>query len=159
MTNRGDLDEGIELIKKGLKQLIEVGTTEDVPVYTEYLAKALGLAKRPDEALKYLDDLLDSLEAQKLRYWQAELLRRKGVLLSDKGEEEQALVFLQKSMQTANEQGALALALRSGLSMYRYNLKTGLFSQAVDELNDAYERFSEGQSSPELDEARTILEI
>jgi len=159
MTNRGDLDEGIELIKKGLKQLIEVGTTEDVPVYTEYLAKALGLAKRPDEALKYLDDLLDSLEAQKLRYWQAELLRRKGILLSDKGAEEQALVFLQKSMQTANEQSALALALRSGLSLYRYNLKTGLFPQSMDELKDAYERFSEGQSSPELDEARLILGI
>ena len=157
MANADDLSEGIELIKQGLDQLNAVGTTEDVPLYTEYLAQALGQAQKTDEALKYVDELLDSLEAQKLRYWQAELFRRKGLLLQDKGEMEQAKQYLLQSLQTANQQSALALALRAGLSLYQFNLQTDLFPEARETLEGIYGAFAEGQSSTELDEARAIL--
>lgn len=156
-ANALELAQGIELIKQGLDQLKAVGTTEDVPLYTEYLAQALGMAQKPDEALQYIDELLELLEAQKLRYWQAELFRRKGLLLWDKGEVDQAKHFLDKALQTAMQQSALTLALRAALSLHEFNLATGLYPESRKTLNGLYSRFAVGQSSSELDEARAIL--
>jgi len=157
LANTLELEPGIELIKQGLDQLKAVGTTEDVPLYTEYLAQALGMAQKPDEALKYIDELLELLEAQKLRYWQAELFRRKGLLLWDKGDVDQAKSFLCKALQVAEEQSALTLALRAALSLYNFNLVTGLYPESRETLKGLYSRFATDQSSSELDEARAIL--
>ena len=157
MANSDELPDGIALIKQGLDQLKSVGTTEDVPLYTEYLAQALGRAQKADEALKYIDELLDSLEAQKLRYWQAELFRRKGLLLQDKGEMKQAKRYFLQALQTANQQHALALALRASISLHQFNHRCGLYPEARETLEDIYGAFAEGQSSTELDEARAIL--
>lgn len=158
MANSGELTLGIDLIKQGLDQLKAVGTTEDVPLYTEYLAQALGTAHRTDEALQYIDELLDLLDAQKLRYWQAELFRRKGLLLWDKGEANQAKNFLIKALQVAKQQGALTLALRAALSLYNFNLNTGLYPESRETLKALYGCFATSQSASELDEARAILQ-
>lgn len=158
MASSDELAAGITLIKQGLDQLKAVGTTEDVPLYTEYLAQALGQAQKADEALKYVDELLDSLEVQKLRYWQAELFRRKGLLLQDKGEMKQARRYLLQALQTARQQHAQALALRASLSLHQFNRRCGLYSEARDTLQGIYSAFAEGQSSLELDEARAILQ-
>ncbi len=157
LANALELEQGIELIKQGLDQLKAVGTTEDVPLYTEYLAQALGMAQKPDEALKYIDELLELLEAQKLRYWQAELFRRKGLLLWDKGEMDQAKYFLSKALQTARQQSALMLALRAALSLHEFNLATRLYSESQEILKELYDCFAVGQSFSELDEVRGIL--
>lgn len=157
LANTLELAPGIELIKQGLDQLKAVGTTEDVPLYTEYLAQALGMAQKTDEALQYIDELLELLEVQKLRYWQAELFRRKGLLLWDKSEVDQAKVFLGKALQTAREQSALTLALRAALSLHEFNYATGLYPESRETLKELYSRFKTGQSSSELDEARAIL--
>jgi len=157
MTNHGDLDEGISLLKKGLIQLNAVGTTEDVPVYTEYLCKALGLAGQQREALTYIDELLETLEAQKLRYWHPELYRRKGLLLLDLGEQDKALELMLKALAMAHQQKALSLALRALLSLHEFEGQTGLYPLAPEQLRDVYQQFSGEQMAPELDKARAIL--
>ncbi len=157
MAASDQLLEGIASIKQGLDQLKAVGTTEDVPLYTEYLAQALGQANKVDEALGYIDELLDSLEAQKLRYWQAELFRRKGLLLQDLGDLQQAKHFLLMALQTAREQHSLTLALRASLSLYHYDRHSGQFPEAPETLEEVYSAFAQGQTSAELEEARAIL--
>jgi len=134
-----------------------VGTTEDIPVYTEYLCKALGLAGQQREALTYIDELLESLEVQKLRYWHPELYRRKGLLLRDIGEQDNALELLLKALAIADQQKALSLALRASLSLYEFQHQSGLYPLATDKLRDVYQQFSGEQLAPELDKARAIL--
>lgn len=157
LANRGDLEEGIGLLEKGIKELYSIGTTEDVPVYTEYLAKALGIANRPEEGLKYLDELLDWLKTQSLRYWHAEIFRRKGELLMQTGAEETALKFLLKSLETAGEQNTLSLALRSAISLFEYHQKTALYPDAKKILKEVFQRFDRDQVSADLSKAQTIL--
>ncbi len=157
LTNNGELEEGIALIKKGIQELTDIGTTEDIPVYTDYLSKALGQSGKADEAIQTINRLLESLESQKLRYWHAELFRRKSSLLLAMDETEEALKVLLKSIDIANKQNALSLELRSVLDLYHLNTKTGLYAEAKTDLKNVCDRFSKGQSSPELDEARQIL--
>ncbi len=157
-TLQGKLAEGISLLKKGLKEIHSVGTPEDVPVYTEYLAYALGEANKASKGLEYLDDLLDRLEGQNIRYWHAEIFRQKGELHSRKGEEALALSFLLKSLETAQQQNALSLALRASLSLYRYDQKTGEYPNALEHLDAVVRQFDKKQDSLELTQAKNYLE-
>ena len=157
-TLQGKLTKGITLLKKGLREIHSVGTLEDVPVYTEYLAYALGEANKASEGLEYLDDLLDRLKGQNIRYWHAEIFRQKGELHSRMGEEELALTFLLKSLELAQQQKALSLMLRSTLSLYRYNQKTGAYKDSLAGLETMVKRFANTQNSLELKEARSYLQ-
>lgn len=157
LTNKGKLGDGIALLKAGLKEIYTVGTTEDVPVYTEYLAKALGNFNKPAQGLIYLDELIESLTHQNLQYWNAELFRRKGKLLLEMNDNEAALSFLQKSLETASQQNALSLALRSAISLHDFQQKTGMYPVATNTLETVYNRFDKEQKSTDLTKARNIL--
>jgi predicted ATPase/class 3 adenylate cyclase len=157
MSDGGDLKQGIELIRKGLVELDEVGTNEDVPVYTEYLARLLGEAGRSEQGLEHLDELVDSLQKQRLRYWHPELYRRKGKLLLDRGEHQLALSNLLKALKMADRQQALALSLRAALALHLLNEQTGLYPEAGKTLRLVHGKFNPQQSAPELEVVRLVI--
>jgi predicted ATPase/DNA-binding winged helix-turn-helix (wHTH) protein len=91
----------------------------------------------------------------------AEILRKQGesLLASDreKGKPEAENLFL-RAIDIAQSQKALAWELRSATSLARLWQDNGRTAQARDMLNRVYERFSEGFTTYDLIEARSLLD-
>ena len=156
--NSGELERGIDFIEKGLIELEKIGTTEDVPFFTENLARACGETHSASRGLKYIDEIIDSLESYSLRYWQAEIYRRKAELLAKLRKVDEALTYFNKSLNLATEQGALSLQLRTAISYYNFNSENSLYPKSRDLLENIYSKFSENEESPDLRQATDFLE-
>jgi tetratricopeptide (TPR) repeat protein len=91
--------------------------------------------------------------------WEAELYRLKGELLLMRGktETEAESCFLQ-ALDIAGRQGAKSLELRAALSLCRWLKRQGRSEEARQRLAEIYGWFSEGFETPDLQEARALLE-
>jgi predicted ATPase len=90
----------------------------------------------------------------------AELLRVKAEALLKEGEANAAAAegLLQRSLQTAREQGALSWELRTATSLARLWHQQHRTREAHDLLVSVYSRFTEGFETIDLVKARTLLE-
>ena len=80
------------------------------------LAEAYGLAGEFSRGLGVIEEAISIANETSLRYWIAELLRRKGELLSSLGRGEEALRCYDEAIAAAEAQNANALLLRAALS-------------------------------------------
>lgn len=157
LNSQGEFDLGINLLEQGLEKLRKIGTLEDISLYTDYLSNALGKAQRVDEALARVDQTMQALQSYHLRYWHAELYRRKGVLFLQAGRNDQAVQAFLESLDIARRQSALILQLRTALDLYQYNQHTGLYPDGMELLVSIYKQFGKNEESHELAAARSIL--
>ena len=156
LTRLGNASEGVRLINHGLDSQRAIGTQEDFPVYFEMLAEAYGVVGKPELGLEMIDQAIDMANATGLQYWSAELLRRKGELLLqvNGGETSLAEVCFKQAAGVAAAQGAKSLLLRIAMSRVQNN------SQAADalfELHNVYETFSEGFDTEDIRQAGKLL--
>ena len=66
--------------------------------------------------------------------------------------------WYQRALETAQEQGALMLELRAAISLARLWQAQGIAAQGKGLLSEAYAKFTEGFATPDLAEARELLE-
>ncbi len=71
---------------------------------------------------------------------------------------EQTVNLLQQARTVANRQGALSLELRAAVSLARAWLQHGKSAEAMDLLSDIYGRFTEDFTTPDLREAKALLD-
>jgi DNA-binding NtrC family response regulator/predicted ATPase len=159
LSERGQTEQGVELMRQGLETLAAVGTHEDFPVLFEMLAEAHAAAGRPQEALEALDRGLTETEGSGLAYWTAELHRRRGEVLAamspDRDEEARACFW--RAITVARGQRARSLELRAATSLARLQLRRGDPRGAHELLGPVLGTFSEGFDARDLQEARTVL--
>lgn len=139
----GRIDEGIALIEQGLATQRCIGTQEDFPAYLEMLAEAYGLAGQFSRGLEIIEEAIDITIETSLRYWLAELLRRKGELLFSLKEGDEALHCYDEAISTAEAQNANALYLRAAISSAALLRDRGLNYAAVSRLEKATARLPE----------------
>jgi predicted ATPase len=65
----------------------------------------------------------------------------------------------EQSLTIARRQEALSLELRTALSLARLHLGRQRHAQALDVIRPVYERFDEGFATPDLTEARSLLDM
>jgi len=88
----------------------------------------------------------------------AELYRRKGQLLLRQGHPEAAEELYRKASNVAHEQEAKLWDLRAAVSLSRLRCDQGLRTEALDLLAPIYGWFTEGFDTPDLKEAKALLD-
>ena len=108
--------------------------------------------------LALLDEALQIVERTGERWFAAELNRHKGQLLLRQGHSEAAEELYRKALTIAEEQGAKLWELRATMSLTRLRRDQGRHAEAFDLLAPVYGWFTEGFDTPDLKEAKALLE-
>jgi predicted ATPase len=129
-----------------------------MPYHIALLARACEIAGQIEEALALLDDALQIVERTGERWFAAELNRHKGSLLLRQGHAEAAEELYRKALSMAEEQGAKLWQLRAAKSLARLRRDQGGRTEARDLLAPVYGWFTEGFATPDLKEAKALLD-
>jgi predicted ATPase len=121
------------------------------------VAVAYETAGQIDEGLALVDDALQIVERTGERLLEAELLRRKGQLLLRQGHSEAAEELYRKALSIAREQEAKLWELRAAVSLARLRRDQDRRAEARDLLAPIYGWFTEGFDTPDLKEAKALL--
>jgi predicted ATPase len=108
--------------------------------------------------LTLLDDALQIVESTGERWFAAELNRRRGQLLLRQGHSDAAEELYRKALGIAVAQGAKLWELRAAASLARLRRDQGRPSEAHDLLAPVYGWFTEGFETPDLKEAKALLD-
>ena len=92
------------------------------------------------------------------RWFAAELNRHKGQLLLREGHPEAAEELYRKALSIAEEQEAKLWELRAAVSLARLRRDQGRHAEARDLLAPVYGWFTEGFDTPDLKEAKALLD-
>ena len=122
------------------------------------LARACEIAGQIEEAMTLLDDALQIVERTGERWFTAELNRHKGQLLQRQGRSEAAEELYRKALSIAGEQGAKLWELRAAVSLARLRRDQDRRAEARDLLGPVYGWFTEGFDTPDLKEAKALLD-
>src|SRR5262249_12337747 len=100
------------------------------------------------------------VEQHEERYWEAEVYRLRGVLLLQQPEtpQEEAEAWLQRALDVARRQQARSLELRAAMSLAHLWQRQGKRTEAHELLAPVYNWFTEGFDTPDLQEAKELLE-
>ena len=113
-----------------------------------------------DEALKLLDESSQQAERNGEYIWESEAYRLRGEVLrtgSQEGIQEVESCY-QQAIQTAREQDAKSFELRACTSLARLWCDQSKHNEARDLLVSIYDWFTEGFDTPDLQEAKALLD-
>jgi predicted ATPase len=126
------------------------------------LAEAQARAGQPEEGLDTLDEALALVEQTDERHWEAELYRVQGELLLMEGDDASASAAAEASfhraIEVARRQSAKSWELRATTSLARLWQEQGRIDEARQVLATIYDWFTEGFDTPDLQEAKALLE-
>ena len=157
---KGSVAEGIARMRRFLALEHDRGKRLMVPHVLGLLAGALIRAGDPAEALHLIDEALVELDRFQVRWVEAELHRLRGeavlALSSERAMEAEA--SHRRALAVAREQGARHWELRAAASLGRLWADAGERRKAHNLLAPVYGRFTEGFETPDLAEAKALLD-
>lgn len=159
LGEEGNLEEGIAHILRGQEILKTIGAWL---AYTSDLTVLVGIylnAGKKREGLAVVDEAL--VQIGKMGGWneEPEVHRLQGeLLLLDVGMEVEAKTCFQRAIEVAKEQKAKSWELRATMSLCRLLYNQGKREQARIQLSEVYNWFTEGFETPDLKEAKSLLE-
>jgi predicted ATPase len=157
-VKNGDVAEGISLLRSGSTAFRATGAALWKPHFIALLAGAREIAGQVEEALALLDEALQIVERTGERWFVAELNRHKGELLLRQGDPEAAEQLYRKALSIAKEQEAKLWELHAAASLARLRRDQGRRAEARDLLAPVYDWFTEGFDTPDLKEAKELLD-
>jgi class 3 adenylate cyclase/predicted ATPase len=155
----GDTRTGTRDLVDGLAAQRACGTPEDFPVYFDMLAEACLAAGRYEEGLMQINEALAVADGVGIRYWDAELYRRKAALLlaARVGDVDEAEICLTRALDVARQQGARMLELRVATDLARLWQRRNRPAAARELLLPAYRGFPDADRLDDLREARALV--
>jgi len=148
----------MRLIRSGSTAYCATGAAAWVPLHLGLLAEACEIAGQLEEGLSLLDEALPIMDRTGERWFAAELYRHKGQLLLRQGHSEAAEELYRKALSIAREQQAKLWELRAAASLARLRRDQGRRAEARDLLAPVYGWFTEGFDTPDLKEAKALLD-
>jgi adenylate cyclase len=158
LIGRGNSAAGITEMSRGLAELRGAGDEVWRPFYDALLACALKEAGRTEEVLAVLEGAA-TLIGEGQRVHEAEVKRATGWLLlsiSDRGAEGEARLL--QAIEVARVQGAKSWELRAAISLAQVWTERSKLCQARDLLAPIYSWFTEGFNTPDLKQAKALLD-
>jgi predicted ATPase len=155
---RGDVVEGMSLLRRGTSAYRATRAELFMPHYIALLARGCEIAGQIEEAVTQLDEALAIVERTGERWCMAELNRHKGQLLLRQGHPEAAEQLYRKALGIAEEQEARLWELRAAASLAQLRRDQGRRAEARDLLAPVYGWFTEGFDTPDLKEAKALLD-
>jgi predicted ATPase len=156
---RGQSKAGIAQMSQALTAQRDVGWGVD-PSALAQLAEAYGQSGQVEAGLRLLAEARAAVEQTGAQFWEAEVQRLTGELLLRQAvpDEEQAETCFQQALDVARRQQARSLELRAAMSLSRLWQRQGKRTAAYDLLAPLYNWFTEGFDTPDLQDARVLLE-
>jgi len=163
-STEGNVEEGIKLMRQGLAAYRAIGTEMQLPHFFGILGELCEKTGEVKEGFRAVTEALAAVNKSGERYYEAELFRIKGELVlkkarvEDKTKQEEAEECFRQAIDISRRQKAKSWELRAVMSLCRMLYKQGKKSKARQLLDDIYSWFTEGFDSPDLKEAKTLLD-
>jgi class 3 adenylate cyclase/predicted ATPase len=154
----GREEEGIAPMVAGIGALLAHGTVNCRAFWLTLLAEVYGKARRPQQGLECLAEAVALAERTQERWAEAETYRVRGELLVAIHEEQAAAGSLFRAIAIAQGQSAKLFELRASTSLARLWRDQGKRTEARDLVAPVYGWFTEGFDTPDLKEARALLD-
>jgi predicted ATPase len=154
----GQVQEGMAQMREGMAAMQSMGVRLNLSGKLGSLAEAQAKAGQPEEGLTTLAEALALVEQTNERHWEAELYRLRAELLLKQGDDAGAEASLQKAVEVARRQSAKSWELRATTSLARLWQEQGRMDEARQMLAEIYGWFTEGFDTPDLQEAKALLE-
>jgi tetratricopeptide (TPR) repeat protein len=158
LTARGQEQEGLTLLTKGLSVLRSTGGVASTPYALVMIAEAYAKLGQPVEALNCLAEAGQIIETTDDRYSEANVHWLRGNLRSATGELVAAEQSYHQALAIAKRQSARLFELRAATSLARLWRDQGKRTEAHDLLAPVYGWFTEGFDTPVLQDAKVLLD-
>ena len=146
------------LLHSGSTAYRATGAQGNMPYHIALLAAASEIAGQVEQGLTLLDEALQIVDRTGERWLEAELYRHKGQLLLWQGHTEAAEDLYCKALIIAEEQEAKLWELRAAVSLARLRRDQRRRAEARALLEPVYGWFTEGFATPDLKEAKALLD-
>jgi predicted ATPase len=153
-----DVTRGIEVLREGMATFMDLGSMALRPYFSARIALLSAAAGALADGLDLLAKALEQVEQSGQRWCEAEIHRSKGELLQRFSDARQAESCLQQSLATARRQGARLWERRAACSLARLWRDQGRHDDARALLAPIQDGFAEGFDTPDLKEARALLD-
>jgi predicted ATPase/class 3 adenylate cyclase len=157
LVYRGMAAEAVHKVREGIQQCEQLGNKAFRPFFLGFLAAAQAAIENFEEATLILEEAIAIGEETAERWYAAELWRNKGDLYR-KMDSRMAEACFQQASAIAAEQGSRCFELRAATSLARLWLDQGKALRARACLAPIYGAFTEGFDTPDLREAKALLE-
>ena len=145
-------------LRDSINDFAEAGARIRLPYYFSLLARAYIKARRLNEGLHTLDHALKVATQNNEHWWDAELHRLHGELMSLQGTSvDEVEQDFHRSIGIARSQSAKSLELRAATSLARLWQANSRSAEAKQLLVPLYEWFTEGIDTPDLQTARALI--
>ena len=159
LAEQGAVGAGLAQMRQGLAAWQATGARVR-PSSLTLLAGVYGQAGQPEEGLHMLAEAQAVAQATGERFWEAELVRRKGELLLMLATDHQAEAetCFHQAIEIARRQEAQSWELRAAMSLSRLWQHQGKRAAAYDLLAPVYGWFTEGFDTADLQDAKALLD-
>jgi hypothetical protein len=148
--------DAMPLIEVGIQRLHESGAEIMMTLYLCWLAIAQSLVGKHAESSATMEQALRVNPAEKA--WIPDALRMRGEIRHRRGLLDDAELDFREAMALAKQISAKAWELRGAISLARSLRQRGDIAQARGILAPIYARFTEGFDTPDLRDARSLLD-
>ncbi|CAN5351978.1 AAA family ATPase [soil metagenome] len=159
MVEEGSIRQGIKYIRQSMNNYAETGMRLGWPYYCTLLAQAYEKNNEFDKGIDTIDEGLLIGSKCQTSFYDAELLRYKGILLWKGGAgKNEAEICLKKALKISQNQQAKTFELKTMKDLYRLWQVDGNTKEAKLQLQDVYNWFTEGHEFQDLLAAKTIIQ-
>jgi predicted ATPase len=159
LVEQGKVEVGIARMHQSMAAYRETGAELGWPYYLALLAQAYGQVGEMEPGLRALAEAMETVNQHGDRWCEAELYRLRGELLLAHGAAtDEVEACFRQALAIAGRQGAKSLELRAALSLSRLWQKQGRGEEGRQLLSEVYGWFTEGFDTPDLIDAKALLE-
>ncbi len=161
LDQRGESELGFRMYEEGLHGYRATGARLGLSWLLGLRGELLAKIGRFDEGLATIEEALSHVNETDERYYEAEAHRLKGELLLRQGfpgAVTAAEASFNKSLDVARSQQAKAWELRAATSLARLRSSQGRSAEGLKVLSEVYDWFTEGFDTPDLKDARRLLD-
>jgi predicted ATPase len=159
-ASTGRAADAIEILISGIAAWRMTGATVWMPYYLPHLARAHAEVGQFEEAWRCVNEAMTAAETTKEKWCEADIHRMAGeiTLMSPESDAAKAKAHFERAIAIASEQRAKSWELRAATSMARLWRDQGKRQQARDLLAPIYAWFTEGFDTPDLTQAKALLD-
>jgi class 3 adenylate cyclase/predicted ATPase len=160
VTCEGSADQGIELLEEGLSAWQTTGARLWLPIFLALKAQAQAKGGRSEAALQTIERAITISNETNERWAIAEVLRLKAGLLlaTSRARSDEIEALFVDSLEIARRQKAHSWELRTACDLARVWRGQGRCEEAAKLLQASYDQFTEGFETPDLKNAKVLLE-
>lgn len=156
----GDPLEVLDDLREVIRQRQKAGAHIGLSLHLAVLADVLKQTGNQKESETVIEQALNELESSGLRTWESLVYWVKGGIVSERNSADSSASeeSYQKSFEIARLLGIRSISLRAATSLASLWLSQGRSDEARDILSSTYSLFTEGFDTPDMKDARTLLD-